>query len=295
MAGPDETAADLGFRAADSLLHETGFDRSQIDALLFCTQSPDYFLPTTACLLQTRLGLSTHCTALDYNLGCSGFVYGVWLARSLILSDSAQNVLLIAGDTLSKYCDRHDATTATIFGDGAAAALITRDPANAVATLGRSILGTDGRGGEHLIVRSGAARRPLAGDGSQAQPADRGSNPSDERLFMNGPEIFAFTLSAVQPGIQRLLDALELDWNDIDLFFFHQANRFMLEQLRRQMSIPLEKMPIRLEMCGNTASASIPIILRQCEVEGMLKPGHRCVMAGFGVGFSWAMGFLQWI
>jgi len=282
IAAVDQTAGDLGYLAAERLLAELSFDRGTIDALLFCTQSPDFFLPATACLLQQRLGLPSTCGAFDYNLGCSGFTYGLWLSRALILSKAVNNVLLIVADTYSKYCDPDDLTTAPIFGDAGAAALISASPRGSLATLGPTVVGTDGRGADNLIVRAGCARLP------------RSQSSRDTHLYMNGPEIFSFTLSAVKSGIQQLLDRLEVGWDEVDLFLFHQANRFMLQRLRNVMKIPEEKMPIDVEDVGNTVSASIPLLIRRGMDRGLFRPGQRCVMAGFGVGYSWAMSALTW-
>jgi 3-oxoacyl-[acyl-carrier-protein] synthase III len=293
VAAVAETAGDLGYVAARRLLDELTFDPARIEVLLFCTQSPDFALPATACVLQERLGLPDSCGAFDYNLGCSGFTYGLWLARSLIRSGEAANVLLIVGDTYSKFCNLHDITTATIFGDGAAAALLAASPDGAIATLGPTIVGTDGRGARNLIFRGGGCRLS-DGPGARGAGEPDGCDPGGEHLFMNGPEIFSFTLHAVQAGIQRLLDRINLSWDDVDLFLFHQANRFMLERLRAKMRIPEEKLPIDLEEIGNTVSASIPILIRRCLDRGTLRPGQTCVLAGFGVGYSWAMSAVRW-
>ena len=282
IAAIDQTASDLGYIAAERLLEELSFDRGRIDALLFCTQSPDFFLPTTACLLHTRLGLPSHCGAFDYNLGCSGFTYGLWLSRSLILSNAVSNVLLIVADTYSKYCDPDDLATAPIFGDAGAAALISASADGSIGTLGPTVVGTDGRGSHNLIVRAGCARLPSS------------SARGDNHLYMNGPEIFSFTLSAVKAGIQQLLDRLDIGWDEVDVFLFHQANRFMLERLRTVMKIPEEKMPIDVEDVGNTVSASIPLLIRRGMDRGLFRPGQKCVLAGFGVGYSWAMSALTW-
>jgi 3-oxoacyl-[acyl-carrier-protein] synthase-3 len=282
IASVDQTAGDLGYRAAERLLDELSVDRDTIGALIFCTQSPDFFLPTTACLLQERLGLPTHCGAFDYNLGCSGFTYGLWLSRSLILSNAVSNVLLIVADTYSKYCDPDDLTTAPIFGDAGAAALISAAPAGSIGTLGPTVVGTDGRGASNLIVRAGGARLP------------KSSARGDTYLYMNGPEVFSFTLSAVKVGIQQLLDRLEVGWDEVDLFLFHQANRFLLQRLQAVMKIPDEKLPIDVEDVGNTVSASIPLLIRRGMDRGLFRPGQRCVMAGFGVGYSWAMSAMTW-
>jgi 3-oxoacyl-[acyl-carrier-protein] synthase III len=285
IAGDNETASDLACIAAQKLLDELSFDRGKIDALLFCSQSPDYFLPTTACLLQERLALSTRCAAFDVNLGCSGFTYSLWLARALVLSQSATNVLILAADTLSKYCDPHDVGTATIFADGAGAALLSSDAKGAIASVGESVLGTDGRGGGNLIVRAGASRAR----------ADNRPENQDPYLRMNGPEIFSFTLSVIQANIQALLDKIGLQWNEVDRYFFHQANRFILESLCENMNIPPEKAPIDMEDYGNTASASLPILLRRSWERGLLRANQRCVLAGYGVGYSWAATEVTWL
>jgi 3-oxoacyl-[acyl-carrier-protein] synthase III len=294
IAAEGETAADLGFRAASSLLETLNVDRNTIDAIVFCTQTADHLLPASACLLQSRLDLPFSCAAFDLNLGCSGFVYELWLARALVAAGDAAKILLIVGDTNSKYCNPHDMGTATIFGDGVGAALVTATPEGAIASLGPTVLGTDGRGGAHLLVKAGGARLRPTPATAEVRCDANGNLRSDEQVYMNGAEIYSFTLNRVQVGIRQLLDKANLAWSDIDLFLFHQANRFMLEQLRKQMGIPAEKLPIDIETTGNTAGASIPILLSRCQTQGMLKPGHRCVLAGFGVGFSWAMTLLTW-
>lgn len=282
IAAPGETAADLACIAAEKLIDECALRRDAIDVLLLCTQSPDHLLPTTACLLQERLQLPTTCAAMDYNLGCSGFTYGLWLARALIRSGSARHILLLAADTYSRYCDVHDLTTATIFGDGAAAALITASPENAVATIGETLTGTDGRGKESLIVRSGCARQPES------------ENDRDRHLYMDGPEVFAFTITTVHQAVRRLLDQLGMKPDQIDWYLFHQANVFMLKKLGQAMRIDLEKMPIDMEDLGNTVSATVPILIRRQMDRGAFAPGQHCLLAGFGVGYSWAMTHLRW-
>ncbi len=282
VAAKDETAGDLGHQAAEKLLQETSFPRSAIDVLLFCTESPDFLLPSTSCVLQDRLGLSTNCGAFDYNLGCSGFTYGLWLARSLILSGDAHNVLLILADTYSKYCDAHDLTTVTIFGDAGAAALITAGEDEALACIGPSIVGTDGRGASNLIVRCGGARHPiLSGD---ARPL----------VFMNGPEIFSFTLTSVRNGIAALLKRIHCEWEEIDWYLLHQANRFMLERIRTVLKVSPEKVPIVMEDVGNTVCATIPHLIQTQMEANKFRVGDTCVLAGFGVGYSWAMTSLTW-
>lgn len=282
VAAPGETASDLGYAAAERLFVKAAFPKDEIDVLLFCTQSADYLLPTTACTLQERLALRTSCAALDYNLGCSGFTYGLWLARALVAAEDARNVLLIVADTSSHYCDRNDAATATIFGDAGAAAIISRYENGSMARIGPSVLGTDGRGKKHLIVPSGGARMRDA------------QSPRDRCMSMNGPAIAAFTLSSVRRAVLQLIERQKYNLNDIDWFLFHQANAVLLDRLRIAMGIPQSKMPILMADTGNLGSASIPVLLCRLIEAGQLQANQRCILAGFGVGFSWAITEITW-
>jgi 3-oxoacyl-[acyl-carrier-protein] synthase III len=277
-----ETAADLGVRAAERLFNQSGFDRQSVDTLIVCTQSPDHFLPGDSSLIQERLGLPTTCAAFDVTLGCSGYTYGLWLARALITSGSSQNALLISTDTYSRYCDLHDMATVTLFGDAAGAILLTGDPQKAQAEIGLTVLCTDGRGAYNLIVRDGAARSPSRPD---APP----------RLYMNGPEIVSFTLNSVKAGIDRLLNATGLGWDQVDLFLMHQANRFPLDSLRLKMGVDPERLPIDIEQTGNTVNASIPLLISRLIERGQLRGPKTSVLTGFGVGYSWAMSLVKWL
>ena len=260
--------SDLAVEAAQSFFCEACAHPHDIDYLLFCTQSPDYLIPTTACLLQQRLGLPTTCGALDFNLGCSGFVYGLSLAKGLVECGEARNVLLLTSETSSKHIDPSDFNVRTIFGDGAAATLVQAappDPRTGGPWIGPFVYGTDGSGKNTLIVRRGSLRADPYGGKGAVGPAD----PEQQRaLFMDGPEIFSFTLKAVPQSVHKLLDKARLDLGQIDWFVFHQANRFMLEHLRRKLAIPAEKFVYALSDCGNTVSSTIPIALSRAEAEG---------------------------
>jgi 3-oxoacyl-[acyl-carrier-protein] synthase III len=285
ISGPDECASDLGVTAARKLF-EAGLLRPEdVDFLIFCTQSPDFFLPASACLMQARLGLPTTCGAIDVNQGCSGFVYGLSLANGLIESGTASNVLLITADTYSKYIEPTDRSVRTIFGDGAAATWIgvTDD---AQRRIGPFVLGTDGLGARHLMVRAGASRVPAA-------RADSAGGPATPTLSMNGPEVFTFTLKRVPGVVRQLLERASLTIDDVDLFVFHQANRFMLERLRAKLGIATEKFCINLEAYGNTVSATIPMALEIALASGQARPGDTVMVVGFGVGFSWAASLLR--
>lgn len=280
IAAENETAADMGTKAAEKLFTEHNIDRSVVDFLLFCTQSPDYYLPTSACLIQERLGLSTHVGALDFNLGCSGFVYGLSLAKGLIAGGIAKNVLLITAETYSKHMHPRDKGNRTIFGDAAAATLVSTE---GFAEIGNFSLGTDGRGAENLIVKKGAMRQVNALNDLQF---DESGNPkSSDFLFMDGGEIFNFTSEAVPVLVEDVLNKNELQQNEINLFVFHQANKYMMNYLRKLIDINPENFYIHLEKVGNTVSSTIPIALYEAGKEDKLN--GNVLLAGFGVGYSW--------
>jgi 3-oxoacyl-[acyl-carrier-protein] synthase III len=279
VAGPDECASDLGVAAAERLFAEHNIDRSTIDFLLFCTQTPDYALPTTACLMQDRLGLPTSIGALDFNLGCSGFVYGLSLADGLIRSGIARRVLLITAETYSKYIDPTDRSLRTIFGDGAAATLV--EPSDE-PSLGSFLFGTDGRGADTLLVTKGGARP----EANAIQPRKRRRWPS--ALYMDGPELVKFTLDVVPPLIDRVLASANWTRDKVDMYLLHQATLFMLDHLRERLSLDREHTPEAMELYGNTVSSTIPILIHDLRRSGRLEPGKNTMLVGFGVGLSWA-------
>ena len=292
IAAPEQCASDLGVAAAELLFADGGIAREQIDFLLFCTQSPDHFLPASACIMQTRLGLPTSCGAIDFNQGCSGFVYGLALAKGLIESGTTENVLLITAETYSKYIPPRDRSVRTLFGDGAAAAWIGAVESDE-ERIGPFVLGTDGRGAHQLIVPAGATRMPATAETAVEQQDASGNTRSARNLYMNGPEIFTFTLREVPSLVERLLSRAGLLLEDVDFYVFHQANRFMLEQLRRKLRIPPEKFCINLENYGNTVSATIPMALELATGRGQIATGSTLMVVGFGVGYSWAAALLK--
>jgi 3-oxoacyl-[acyl-carrier-protein] synthase-3 len=291
IAAPDECSSDLGVRAAENLFEQQAIQPEEVDYLLFCTQTPDYFLPTTACLMQDRLGLRTDCGAIDFNQGCSGFVYGLSLAKGLIESGTATNVLLVTAETYSKFINRRDRSVRTVFGDGAAATLITGVETDE-ELIGPFVFGTDGRGAANLIVPTGGMRRPIT-DEARVEREEGGNWRSEVNLYMNGPEIFNFTLRTIPPAVQKLLGSAGMSIEDVDYFIFHQANRFMLDRLRNKMGIVPEKFALEMESCGNTVSSTIPIALERSAATGALKPNSRIMAVGFGVGYSWAAAMIR--
>ncbi|MBS1370057.1 MAG: ketoacyl-ACP synthase III [Lentisphaeria bacterium] len=270
LAAPGETVLDMAVRAGEKVLD--GFERSKIDFLLLCTQSPDYPLPGTSSLLQSRLGLSTGVGAFDFNLGCSGFVYGLAVAKGLLAGGVAEHILLITAETYSRYLDPSDKGNRSIFGDAAAAVILEAD---SLFDVGEFVLGTDGRGAENLIVRGGGGR--ARADGESGSPF----------LYMNGPEIFSFTIETVPALVEKTLERNRLVPDDIDHYVFHQANKYMLRYLQEKLGVEDSRFHIDLAETGNTVSSSIPILLHKLQAENVFRSGERILIAGFGVGYSY--------
>lgn len=286
IAAPDETATDMAVKAAEALFARGTVQQSEIDFVLLCTQSPDYFLPSSACVIQDRLGIPTGCGALDFNLGCSGYEYGLALAKGLIVSGVSKNVLLLTAETYNKYLHPRDKGNRTIFGDGATATVVST---SGFAGIGQFNLGTDGSGAKDLIVKTGASRQPEKCDDLSF---DEGGNPrSSDYLFMDGSEIFMFTLVKVPKMLKAVLAANGLQKENIDLFVFHQANKYMLEHLRKKLKIDDDKFFVNLEKVGNTVSSTIPIAL--CDARAKEKLKGNVLLAGFGVGLSWGATVLH--
>lgn len=279
IAEPHECASDLGVRAAQRLFSQYDIDPQSIDFLLLCTQTPDYPLPTTACLLQERLGLRTTIGALDFNLGCSGFVYGLALVDGLIRGGAVRRALLVTAETYSKYIHPEDRSLRTIFGDGAAATLVDSAPR---PTLTAFQFGTDGSGADTLLVTKGGARQT-----EQAhQPRHRKRWASD--LYMDGPSLMNFTVAAIPELIDKILRVDKLCPSDIQFYIMHQATQKMLSQLQLRLGIDDHKMPIVLHDCGNTVSSTIPIVIERLRRSHELRSGMKNLLIGFGVGWSWA-------
>ena len=276
IASDDEFASDLGVAAAEKLIEQYDIDRSTIVFLLFCTQTPDCPLPTTSCLMQQRLGLSTDCGALDFNLGCSGYVYGLSLADGLIKSGAAKRVLFVTAETYTKYIDRNDRSLRTIFGDGAAASLIE---ASDTPSPQHFKFGTDGSGADMLLLTKSGPRQPMP-------PRNRHRWDSD--LYMDGPSLISFTVDAIPGLVDDILGKAGIDKSDVNYFLMHQATYKMLSESAQRINVPQDQVPIRLSHVGNTVSSTLPILIQQMRDSGDLKAGMQNLLVGFGVGLSWA-------
>ena len=283
LAASNETAGDMAEKAARKLFDEYHVNPKEIDFVMLCTQSPDYFLPSTACVLQNRLGIPKNSGAFDYNLGCSGCVYGLALAKGLILAGIARNILLLTSETYNKYLHPQDKSNRSIFGDGAAACLISSD---GMAEIGDFVMGTDGSGAENLIVKTGASR--YKNRTGYSDEDDEGHLRYDDYLYMNGGAIFNFTLDAVPLMFKQVLEKNAIKKEEIDYFVFHQANKFMLNTIRKVCVLPKEKYYINLSETGNTVSSTILIGLKDCLTNEIIHKDMQVMIAGFGVGLSWA-------
>lgn len=279
IAADDETATDMAYHAAENLFAQ-GVDRNAVDFIILCTQSPDYFLPSSACILQDRLGLSKQCGAFDFNLGCSGYEYGLAIAKGLIAANIAQNILLLTAETYTKYLHEQDKGNRTIFGDGASASLVSTE---GFAEIGEVVVGTDGSGAENLIVRSlGSRHKDLM---NNAQVDEDGNIVSGDHLYMHGGNVFNFTADVVPPMVEELLEKSHLKQDEVDLWVFHQANKYMINYLRKLLDIDKDKFYIYMQTVGNTVSSTIPIALCEARKENRLH--GNILLAGFGVGLSW--------
>jgi 3-oxoacyl-[acyl-carrier-protein] synthase-3 len=282
----NETAKDLAVKVGQKILDEE--DKDSIDFLILCTQSPDYYLPTTACILQHELGLRTNIGALDFNLGCSGYIYGLGLCKGLIEANIAKKILFITSETYSKHINSQDKSNLTIFGDAATATIIECSETNQVMDF---VFGTDGKGASNLIIPNGGLRNKY--DANAEKIEDNGSFRTANNLYMNGPEIFNFTIQRIPSLIKDVLTKHNLTMEELDYCVFHQANKYMLEYLKKKLKIPDEKFCINMKNVGNTVSSTIPIALRDCIDNKTVKQGDLVLLAGFGVGYSWGGTVIQ--
>ncbi|MFL5762661.1 MAG: 3-oxoacyl-ACP synthase III family protein [Bacteroidia bacterium] len=286
IAEKNQTASDLAVAAANVFFKEHAVRPSEIDFLLFCALEFDHTFPASASFIQEKLGLPASCGALDYSLGCSGYVYGLALAKGLVESVGMKNVLLLTSSTLTKKIYDKDRSSRFVFGDAATATLISaREGGEGISSF---VFGTDGKMAEKIIIRDGGARNPLTENSFTEHENEHGNITTDATLFMDGAAVFHFGLKTVPQMITELLAKEKMDIGNVDLFIFHQANLFLIDTIRTKMKIPEEKVFNYMQHVGNTVAASIPIALQEAIKAGKAKPGQKIVLAGFGVGLSWA-------
>ncbi len=265
--------------------------RESIDMLVTCNEARDYILPATACLVHEKIGLRKTCGAMSYDLGCSGYVYGLAVCKGFITSGIARRVLLITGDLVSRYINKRDKSVRTIFGDGFTATLLEASEKDYVGCFD---LGTDGSGFGDIIIEAGETVLPLSPETSKEEANRFGNVRSRENLFMDGRKVLDFSMDVIRPSVERTLAAGGIRKEDLDLILFHQASLLLLQHVCREMEFDPERFVFDLEETGNTASSTIPISLKHLHDRGVLKPGMKILLSGFGVGLSWATCLVEW-
>lgn len=289
---PNQTGSDLAFKAAECFFEENlDFDKSKIDFLIFCTEGLDYKAPTSSSVLHYRLGLNENCGCIDMPMGCAGYVYGLSLANAMIVSGNATNVLLLVSDIPSSVIHSQDFDLRCIFGDAGAATLIQ---ASEEKGIGSFVFGNDGEGAKNLIVERGSTRSPIDKEWIELYQNEPGYL-AHGKMEMNGLEIARFSLQRVPKLLEETLKKNNLTFDEIDLFVFHQASKFILSALERKCKIPKEKFYEFYENVGNTVSCSIPIALKNAQLEGKLKKGDKLMLLGFGVGYTWGGTIVEWV
>lgn len=287
IASEDMTAGDMATEAAKQLFEEYNINKDDVDFVILATQSPDHFLPPTACIIQNKLGIPTTAGAFDFDLGCSGYVYGLAIAGSFVDSGLAKNVLLLTGDTITRFIHPDD-NNRVLFGEAASATIISND---GFAEIGKFEKGSDGSGADCLIVKNKAARH-LETTGVEQTDAE-GNIRRDDYFYMDGSTVFNFTVERVPLLVKNTLAVNELTEEDIDFYVFHQANKFMLNTIRKVCRLPKDKFYVNLETTGNTTSTTVPLGLKDCLTNNVFNSGDKILVAGFGVGLSWAGTILK--
>jgi 3-oxoacyl-[acyl-carrier-protein] synthase-3 len=274
------TTSDLCIESAKEIIRNNNINISEIDAIIFVSQTADYKMPQTSHIIQDKLKLSEHTICFDLPVGCNGYIYGLYQASLLISSNSCKNVLLLSGDTSTKLINEKDKSLKMVFGDGASATLIKKG----VDELS-FIIYSDGSHFDSLIIPDGGCRNPINEKSSQINFDSDGNGRTSSNLYMDGMAIFNFAIKRVPPLIDEILDFVNWEKNEVDLFGMHQANKFMIDYLRKKCRVPLEKMPVVVDGIGNTGPGTIPILLT--ELNSKIKFLNKVVLCGFGIGLSW--------
>lgn len=284
ISGKGETSVDMGVSAAEILLTKNSIDRNSIDFIIFCSAGGDFITPASACIIQNRLGLPSNCGAFDFNQGCTGYIYGLSIADGLIQSNNAKNVLLITSEAITKTIHPDDSSNRAIFGDAATATLVSK---NNNGSDNKFIFGTDGSKFDKIIIKHGRERYPLPEYAEQDSLDNYGNAQNDSKFYMDGAEVFNFSVNKAPELVNSLLVQNNITIDDINYLIFHQANQIILETLGKKLKIPKDKLIIDISETGNTVSSTIPIALSNAIRSGKIKRGNRIILAGFGVGFSW--------
>lgn len=281
VCSKNESTLTLAVEAVNKLIENNSIDKKEIDFVILCTQSPEYLLPTTACMIQEKCGLNTNLGALDINLGCSGYTYGLSLSKALITSKQAKNIILITSETYSKYLNKNDLVNRLIFGDAASATLISET--NEDDGVGEFVFGTDGSGFDKLIVRNNYFNKEIK---PQTKVYSKKNVYTDNDLYMDGSEVFNFTLERIPTLVKDIMLKNSILDEDIDQYIFHQANKFLIKSVATKSKINNKNLFFNMENYGNTVSSTIPIALK--EYSEKINKTEKILIAGFGVGLSWS-------
>jgi len=292
IVAPGETASDLAYWAAKRLIEDRRIDPKEIDLLIFASQTGDYQIPATACILQHRLGLSERCAAFDINLGCTSFPYALSVAHSMVVSQVAHKALILNAEAISTVIHPKDRGLVPLHGDGAVATLL--EPASGSGGFVGFSLGTEGGGYRHLMIPASGARMPRTPETGTEVADDSGIVRTQEHLHMNGPAIFHFSVYKIPEVIKEALSRFNLTVADLDLVILHQANKTMIDLIYKALEVPPEKRFYFIETVGNTSGASSPMALAEAWRQSRLKPGTRTLLAAFGVGLSWGVTIIEW-
>jgi 3-oxoacyl-[acyl-carrier-protein] synthase III len=290
MAQEDETALDFAYRACQELESRGELRAQEIDALIFCTQSPDYIMPPNACILHGKLGLKPEALAFDITLACSGFIYGLQLADSFLKSGAASRVLLATADTYTRFIHPGDRATRCLFGDGGAVTILTHAASRGIRDV---LCRTAGKQYEKFIIPAGGMRVPCSAATRTEAVDPSGNVRTAEHIKMDGLGVLSFFNNAVPCAVKEILRRNQLSIADVDVFVFHQASQIALDSLRSALGIPVEKMVYDLAEVGNLVSASIPVALHRALERGQARPGQLALLCGFGVGLSWGAALVE--
>lgn len=284
------TSADLCQAAAERLISDLNWNKDEIEAIVFVSQTPDHILPATSCLLQEKLGLSKDCYAIDISLGCSGWVYALSVAAALMQNGCIKKGLLLAGDTITKLCSSDDKSTFPLFGDAGTATALEHDESSSGF---KFIFNTDGSGSETIIIRDGGYRNQVSESSLEYREKGEGIRSRDIDLELDGMNVFSFGMTKAPKSVRQLCEHFNIDMDTVDLFVFHQANMMMNEMIRKKLKLPKEKVPYCMDEYGNTSCASIPLDLVTREADRLRSGKVNQIACGFGVGLSWGSVYYE--
>ncbi len=285
ICAKNQTSVDMAVEAANKVFATSKVNKEDIDYIIFCSAGGDYITPASACIIHDKLQLASNCGAFDFNQGCTGYIYGLSMADSLISSGNASNILLITSEAVTKTIHKNDSSNRAIFGDAATASIITKR--SDTVNYNKFIFGTDGSKYDKIIIKSGGERFPLQKNTEADKIQDNQIADIDSYFYMDGAEVFNFSVAKAPELVNQILNEAKLTFDQIDFFVFHQANQIILETIGRKLKIPDSKLIIEIRNTGNTVSSTIPIALQKSIESGKILRGSTILIAGFGVGFSW--------